>query len=224
MRPSSHRVEGLNAPRGISFSRPLFLSAPASATVFRDSASGLSLQLAVPGATVCYGRPESLRGDGSECRGLDLRSVQSLDPALSLLAVVRIEDWAFVVNAGQDPAALLPGSISRPEARGYIQGWVKNGPSLAAQEPDFLVINGIQVFRFVSLSKVGAPPSALITYGMAGKSGIVVVVFMTDRKHLARTRELADGVMASVSLPHAESRSSGPSRSRSFRASALGMW
>jgi hypothetical protein len=182
----------------------LLLSTPASASVFRDSASGLSLRLDVPGASICYGRPESLRGEREECRGLDLGSVPGLDPAVFMFAFVRFEEWGFVLNAARAPGSPHPGPISRLEARGFIQGWVKRGPSVTAQEPDFLVINGVQVFRFVSFYKVKPAPKAFITYGLAGKSGLVVVVFVTDKEHLARVRELADAVIASVSLPHAE--------------------
>jgi hypothetical protein len=180
----------------------LFLSAPASATVFRDSASGLSLHLNVPGATICFERPESLRGDGSECRGLDLHSLQGVEPAVFLLAFVRLEDWGFKMSAMRDPR--VPGAISRLDARAVIKGFVQRDPSFTSQEPDFLVINGVQVFRFVSVSEVKAPPNVFITYGMAGKSGLVAVLFATDREHLARMLGLADAVIASVSLPHAE--------------------
>jgi hypothetical protein len=50
----------------------LLLPASANATAFHDEATGLTLYLTVPGATLCFIKPAPLRQDRPECKDIDM--------------------------------------------------------------------------------------------------------------------------------------------------------
>jgi hypothetical protein len=182
----------------------LLVPASAHATAFRDEATGLNLYITVPGAVVCFLRPGSMREDTADCSGLDLAAAQKLQPSVSLFAVVRFQDWSFAINGTGFPK--LKGPISRADARDFLKGWAVKG--LTTQEPECLVVNGLEVLRFVSVTSSTTPPNAILSHLMAGKNGLMILSFLTDNAHLARVRVIAQGVIASVNMPHTEAPAS----------------
>jgi hypothetical protein len=76
------------------------LSTSAGATTFHDPVTQFAIDLAFPGASVCIARPESLRGDGQECKGVDFAAVGAVDAKASLFVVVRFTDWWFTEAEG----------------------------------------------------------------------------------------------------------------------------
>jgi len=68
---------------------------------------------------------------------------------------------------------LFPGQrwISRKDAREYVEGARANAPGFKLQnkEPDFLIINGLQVFRFTLVSlETPSKTDAMIVYVTVG--------------------------------------------------------
>jgi hypothetical protein len=181
----------------------LLLPASAKATVFHDEATGLTLYLTVPGATLCFARPAPLREERPECKELDVAAAQKLEPSTSLFALVRFAEWAFAINGSRLPKD-FHGPISRLDGRDFVRGWTAQGRGFTAEEPEFLLVNGLQVMRFVSRSPAAQPPIEFLNYLLVGERGLMTVSFLTDEEHLARVKVVAQAVMASADMPHAE--------------------
>jgi hypothetical protein len=187
--------------RSSLLSLALLLPASARATAFHDEATGLTVYLTVPGATLCFARPAPLREDRPECKELDVAAAQKLEPSISLFALVRFPEWAFAINGTRLPKD-LHGPISRTDGRDFVKGWTAQGRAFTAEEPEFLVVNGLQVMRFVSRSSSTQPPMDFLNYLLVGSRGLMTVSFLTDAEHLARVKVVAQAVIASADMPH----------------------
>jgi hypothetical protein len=180
----------------------LLVQPSASATTFHDEATGLSVDISVPGAAVCFARPKSLRGDFPACGGLDREALAELPPSVSLYALVRFPDWSFFISGTRGPPT-LHAPMSRANARDVLKWWTGPSSSFTTQQPDFLVVNDVQVLRFEMLSSAKGTYNAFLNYLVAGTSGLLVVGFLTDTAHLSRVKVIAESTIASVDMPHA---------------------
>jgi hypothetical protein len=118
--------------RAAMLSLALLVSSSVDASTFRDPATGLAIDIAVPGAAVCFLRPESLRRDGGDCKGLNLGATGALEASVSLFAFVRFPDWWFSITGYPYPK--LAGPMTRQAAREVIKGWVENGAGRSRTE------------------------------------------------------------------------------------------
>ncbi len=182
----------------------LAAASPARAAVFHDPATGFALELAVPGAAVCFARPKALT-DATACKGIDVAAFdEGLAAPNRLYAFVRFPDWVYLVSGTFQPRSSR-GLMLRRNVPDFVRGIVMASGEfrMAEKEPDLLVLNGLQVLRFTLVSgdpkaKVG---THLLFYVVLGNETMVFVSFMTDAAHLARVREISEKMMATVAMP-----------------------
>ncbi len=173
----------------------------ASAATVADRATGFHLPLDVPGGLVCITLPRDLQ-DPVGCRGLPADALASLDASndterAAVTALVRVEDWSFVVvlshfdspglelsdRAGNAIMAemrrSLPSSHLHGTAPGSTYDWV--GPP------------GRRALRyFAEHDRAGAKIARQVGYLVAIPTGLESVAFFSDTAHMDRVRAIAD--------------------------------
>lgn len=184
----------------------LTLAPAARAAVFRDPASGFTMDLAEKGAAVCVIVPKELRTDLSPCEGLDLALMEGKAVGQRLLAAVRFQDWSYWVAVTSRPS-LAPRPPSRADGLAYHAGAVeetKRRGEYTVGPAELLLINDLQVLRYqFSATDRSSPVSEMIFYGVFGKKDLVTINFMTDASHVQAVRDLAARTVASIRLPPA---------------------
>jgi hypothetical protein len=198
--------------------RSVFLAAlsllpvPALAAEYHDPGRDLRLSLDVADAQVCVVRPASLRV-AAACEGLNLAAVEAgLDAKILLMAMARRQEWACTIAIMAQPlAGRRP--MAKDEARNFLRG-VRQGAERQAKkggvtvrgleggEADYLVLNGLQVLRYVlELPEIGSGPGAMVNYAVIGRQEVVAVMFSAEAARLADVRAIAEAMIKTLRMP-----------------------
>lgn len=180
----------------------------ARAVAYQDPASDFAFEVAAPDATVCFIRPAGAETDLDSCQGAEAEAAAGrMAPGQRLVAVVRLADWGYWVTAHVS-ARPDRGPLSRARAREFVAGAVRGARegkgkyAPAEPEPEYLVVNGLQVVRYgLTSADRSSPASEVIAYSVVGRDAVVTLSFMTDAGHLEAMRGLAEKTMATLAMP-----------------------
>lgn len=173
----------------------------AGAVVFHDAETGLSIDLSVPDADVCYLHPRELRDEAS-CSGLNAAAQPSIPVNTRLAAAVRGDAAKYTV-VGNWLKMDSPEPLTREEAQSLLTEATSGGAVTPVRaEPDLLIINGLQVVRFAAtLNDPKSPIKTMITYYVVGRSNLVSLAFVTASDDVAQLQDLAEKSMATLKMP-----------------------
>lgn len=122
-----------------------------------------------------------------------------------LYAFVRYPDRTDLVTAHIAPLPKGARSASKNDARAAMQlpgeqaAYARIGPA----EPEFLIINGVQVMHYtVEATDPQNPIQRTSTWGLFGEGSVVFVGYSSDAAHAALAQEAGARAIATISLPH----------------------
>lgn len=189
---------------------------PAAAATLGAPTMGLSLELRPPGALVCVIIPAAAR-DLAGCEGLDVAAIEaavrSQAQVADQIAMVRFDDWGFMVSVLTQPGVRLVASEDIAE---YVDGMVRGISQLGVPAAvhgsapgtthDVLRVNGAPVAR--TRLEISVPPghalhetSRVVSYLFAGKDAMTTVSFTCAPANLSRMMPVAEAAIQTAAMP-----------------------
>lgn len=181
----------------------IFFSSPSKAAVtFEDSSLSMRMRLEATGAQVCVLKPKTLQEEGA-CEGIDVAAAEpTIAASVKLMAFFRYPESMFVLNVSTQPK---PGSglMTKEEAKDFVRGAtappVTTTRGRADGAPfDLLVINDLQVIRYISEGSFGSGIDAMVNFVIVGKQGLATVMFMTNQDDLKMVEAAADEMIGTL--------------------------